>query len=105
MPVLYRAPAGFKTVAIVEGWGTAEQQDGMLTTMRQKACETGADALLILSDQGLLDPTNRAYEDEGTAGGVAGEPAEHKEHVAKNCEGGHSGCYIDSYAIVRAPAK
>ena len=101
MPVLNVTPTSFRTVAIIEGQGLAEQRNEMLTIMRQKACEMDADALLILSDQGFLAPGTSHYADQNSAGGVAGQPSGYKGNVAKNCEGGHSGCFIDAYAIVR----
>ena len=100
MPVLNVAPTSFRTVAIIEGQGLAEQRNEMLTVMRQKACEMGAEAVLVLSDQGLLAPGTSHYAVQNSAGGIAGQPSGYKGHVSQNCEGGHSGCYIDAYAIV-----
>jgi len=106
MPVLYVAPTErYKTIAIVEGQGVAEQQAEMLTTMRQKACAAGADALLVVNDKNQRAPGNQQDEADDDSGAVAGQPTEHKDALVKNCEAGRSGCYIDAYAIIRGLGK
>jgi hypothetical protein len=110
MPVLYVEPnERFKKVAIIEGWGTEEQRDELLTALKQRACETGADALLLVIDRSqkttrlVYDPAN-AESGEVGSGSIGESNAQvilRKEHIAKVGEAGHSGYYIDAYAIVR----
>jgi hypothetical protein len=99
----------FEKVAIVEGWGTEEQRDELLAALKQRACETGADALLLITDRSqqttklVYDPANA---ESGEAGNGTAEESQaqgilQKKHIAKVGEAGHSGYYIDSYAIIR----
>jgi len=50
MPVLHQDPlADFRKVAIIEGVGSIySSEDEVLLLVRRKACETGADAIILL---------------------------------------------------------
>ena len=77
MPILNSAPleSDYRKIAIVEAWGTLDHKDEMLDALRQKACSTGADALLIVSSQSQVDgrletmdlPTSEVQNDEGNS--------------------------------------
>ncbi len=109
MPVLNADPTGkFQKVAIVEGWGSEGQDDQLVAEIRRRACETGADAVLIVLDRVQMkthlvyDPANEEPGEEGN-GSMAqnkGQEIDAKEHVARIGEPGHKGRYIDAYAIV-----
>ncbi|WP_331958032.1 hypothetical protein [Candidatus Binatus sp.] len=62
MPVLRHEPLGdFRKVAIVEGLGNVYASEAdVLPAVQRKACETGADAIVIL--------TSRAQTSESTTG-------------------------------------
>jgi hypothetical protein len=62
MPVLRREPlTDFRKVAIVEGWGSVYASEAdVLPTVQRKACETGADAIVIL--------TSKSQTSEGMTG-------------------------------------
>jgi hypothetical protein len=113
LPVLYREPIGGTKIAIVEGWGTEEQRNDLMTAVQKKGCELGADSLLVVSDTAqstthlMYDPVNRGPGGEGNASlnETKGDVIIKKEHVAKIGESGHSGYYIETYAIVLPDAK
>ena len=78
MPVLYAEPlADYRKVAIIDALGapSLEEKD-LLPVIKRKACETGADALVIV--------TSKAQHSETPAGMVAG---------------GQTGYYISAVAI------
>ena len=62
MPVLRREPLGdFRKVAIVEGLGSVYASEAdVLPVVRRRACETGADAIVIL--------TSKSQTSEGMTG-------------------------------------
>jgi len=113
LPVLYREPIGCTKIAIVEGWGTEEQRNDLMTAVQKKGCELGADSLLVVSDTAqstthlVYDPVNQQPGDEGNASlnDTKGDAIIKKEHVPKIGESGHSGYYIETYAIVLPDAK
>jgi hypothetical protein len=113
LPVLYREPIGGTKIAIVEGWGTEEQRNDLMTAVQKKGCELGADSLLVVSDTAqsmthlMYDPANQQPGNEGNASlnETKGDVIIKKEHVAKIGESGHSGYYIETYAIVLPDAK
>jgi hypothetical protein len=113
LPVLYREPIGGTKIAIVEGWGTEEQRNDLMTAVQKKGCELGADSLLVVSDTAqsmthlMYDPANQEPGNEGNASlnETKGDVIIKKEHVAKIGESGHSGYYIETYAIVLPDAK
>ena len=113
IPVLYREPVGGIKIAIVEGWGSEEQRNDLMTAVQRKGCEFGADSLLVVSDTAqstthlMYDPVNQEPGNEGNASlnETKGDVIIKKEHVAKIGESGHSGYYIETYAIVLPDAK
>jgi len=81
MPVLYTEPlADYRKVAIIDALGapSVEEKD-LLPVIKRKACETGADAMVVV--------TSKAQHSETAAGMVAG---------------GQTGYYISAVAIVYA---
>jgi hypothetical protein len=113
LPVLEREPAGCRKIAIIEGWGTEEQRNDLMYAVEKKACELGADSLLLVSDTAqstthlVYDPSSQEPGAEGGASlkDTKGDEIINKEHVAKTGERGHSGYYIETYAIVLPDAK
>ena len=113
LPVLYVEPVASTKIAIVEGWGTEEQRNDLMTAVEKKGCELGADSLLLVSDTAqrtthlMYDPVNQQPGDEGDASvnNTKADEIAKKEHVAKIGESGHSGYYIEAYAIVLPDAK
>jgi hypothetical protein len=109
LPILYVEPTrGFRKLAIVEGWGPEEQRSYLMTSVEKKACELGADSLLVVSDTAQIttklvyDPAN---EEPGSRGNASlsdskGHEIIQKEHVATIGEKGHSGYYIEAYALM-----
>jgi hypothetical protein len=109
IPVLYSEPKGkFRKIAIIEGWDDPEHRAELFTAIIRSACETGADALLIIADRAqtserlVYDPSN---EEPGAAGNPSaevdtGQAIIRKEHTARIGEAGHAGYYIDAYAFV-----
>jgi hypothetical protein len=110
MPVLEAMPlASYQQIAIVEAWADVkDQQDDVMPALRRKACETGADALVILNSK-RQDMKNLLYQatpnesfDDSTKKNVysgQGEYIAEMEHTRRIGEAGHSGFYIDAIAI------
>ena len=113
MPLLYNEPtAAFRKVAIVEGWANVNtSRTDLLELIRKKACETGADAVLVLQG-GKQDPHKLVYgvtpnrgTEATTSGDIqySGNPdsyLDEMERVPDVGEVGHPGTYIDTVAIV-----
>ncbi|MGD0118207.1 MAG: hypothetical protein ABSD30_09095 [Candidatus Binatus sp.] len=114
LSLLNREPIrGFTKIAIVEGWGTEEQRGDLMTAVEKKACELGADSLLVVSDNSQSS-THLVYDPAGEQPGQEGDPSIstskgdeiiEKEHVPKIGEKGHTGYYIETYALVFPNAK
>ncbi len=118
MPVLGEMPLGSYTqVAIVEAWADLkDEQEQVLPALKRKACETGADALVILNSrhqdikQLLYQATPNEQMNETTQQNVyagQGDYIKEMEHTRRIGEAGHNGFYIDAVAInyVRAEDK
>jgi hypothetical protein len=110
MPVLETMPVGSYTqVAIVEAWADLKDtKEDVLPALRRKACETGADALIILNSthqdvKRLLYQASPNEElTETTQQNVyagQGEYIQEMEHTRRIGEAGHNGLYIDAVAI------
>jgi hypothetical protein len=110
MPVLSEMPVGTYTqVAIVEAWADLKDtREDVLPALKRKACETGADALVILNSthqdikQLLYQASPNEQLDETTKQDVyAGQAAyiQEMEHTRQIGEAGHNGLYIDAIAI------
>ncbi len=108
MPVIHAEPTvEYRKIAIVDAWASlkySEQQ--VLDEVKRKACETGADAVLVLSGaqqvtrrqlyEGAPNPTRLAY-------GADAPPGDYiMDRERQNDIGGvgHRGTYVDAIAIV-----
>jgi len=111
MPVLYAEPIGiFRKTTIIEGWGALGSENEMLESAKNRACEVGADALLILTDRNQVGTKKLLYgvsangkEREDTPAVMDNGEADFirdAEHTPGVGERNHSGCYIDAVAIV-----
>jgi hypothetical protein len=118
IPVLSTMPMGTYTqVAIVEVWADLKDtKDDVLPALTRKACETGADALVILNSthqdvkQLLYQASPNEQLNETTQQNVyagQGEYIQEMEHTRRIGEAGHNGLYIDAVAITynKAQAK
>jgi hypothetical protein len=110
MPVLEAMPlATYRQVAIVEAWADLkDEQSDVLPALRRKACETGADALVILNSQHqdiknlLYAATPNETMDQTTKQNVyagQGQYIAEMEHTRRIGEAGHNGFYVDAVAI------
>jgi len=108
MPIIYAEPTvDFRKIAIVDAWASlkySEQQ--VLDEVKRKACETGADAVLVLSGTkqdnrrllytGAPNPTRLAYGADAPPGDYIMD----REHQPDIGGVGHRGTYVDAIAIV-----
>jgi len=110
MPVLANLPlTTYRQVAIVEAWADLKDKDNdVLPALRRKACETGADALVIINSQhqdikNLLYAAtpNQTLDDTTKQNVYAGQGAyiNEMEHTRRIGEAGHNGFYVDAVAI------
>lgn len=108
MPVLNTLPlTTYDQVAIVEAWADLKDQtDDVLPALQRKACETGADALVIVNSshqdiKNLLYQAspNESQSDVDSKGGGSGAYIRETEHTRLIGEAGHNGFYIDAVAI------
>jgi hypothetical protein len=110
MPVLETMPlTNYEQVAIVEAWADLKAQpDQILPELQRKACETGADALVVVNSahqdvKNLLyrATPNEAQTDMDSKSGSAtsGDYIREAEHTRRLGEAGHNGFYIDAVAI------
>jgi hypothetical protein len=111
IPILNSMPTGTYTqVAIVEAWADLKDtEDDVLPALRRKACETGADALVILNSthqdikQLLYQASPNEQHTETTQQNVyagQGDYIQEMEHTRGVGEAGHNGLYIDAIAIM-----
>ena len=110
MPVLSNLPlTTYRQVAIVEVWADLKDQDNdVVPALRRKACETGADALVIINSQHqdiknlLYSATPNETLNDTTKHNVyagQGEYISAMEHTRRIGEAGHNGFYVDAVAI------
>jgi hypothetical protein len=111
MPVLEEPPtASYRQVAIVEAWADIhDDASQVLPALKRKACETGADALLIVNARhqdlkSMLyaanpNDTSMSQTETGNAYNDPGAYIRTMEHMRRIGEVGHSGYYIDAVAI------
>lgn len=110
IPVLTTLPTGASTqIAIVEAWADLKDtKDDVLPALQRKACETGADALVILNSahqdvkQLLYQASPNEQLNETTQQNVyasQGDYIQEMEHTRGIGEAGHNGLYIDAVAI------
>lgn len=110
MPVLDRDPLRtYKQIAIVEGWGALDQGPEVIEAARRQACETGADALLVITGKSQkmtkqlygVTPNNTANEaNSGGADVRHGQYIHQQEYRPNPGEAGYTGYYLDMVAIV-----
>jgi hypothetical protein len=110
MPVLSSMPlTTYRQVAIVEAWADLkDNQLDVLPALKRRACETGADALVIVNSQ-HQDVKNMLYQaspneslNETTQKNVYAGQADYiatVEHTRRLGEAGHNGYYVDAVAI------
>lgn len=110
MPVLESMPLrSLSQIAIVEAWADVKDQPpDVLPALQRKACETGADALVIINSQhqdikNLLYAAtpNESMNDLTRQNGYAqpGDYIKTAEHTRRIGEAGHNGFYVDAVAI------
>lgn len=110
MPLLDKMPlTRFKQVAIVEAWADErDAQPDVIPALQRKACETGADALVIINSKhqdikNLLyraSPNEQMTETtEKNAYATSADYIQEAEHTRRIGEAGHNGFYIDAVAI------
>ena len=115
MPVMESMPIGdYKQVAIVEAWGSlADETPDLLPALTRRACEAGADALVIINSQHqdikhlLYAATpNETFNEASKTNSFAapGDYMRAAEHTRRIGEAEHSGFYIDAVAINRSPS-
>jgi hypothetical protein len=110
IPVLNAMPlTTFKEVAIVEAWADLQDdQTQVIPALRRKACETGADALVVITSQhqdikhflyqaSPNETLNETTEQNVYAG--QGEYIKEAEHTRRIGEAGHNGYYLEGIAI------
>lgn len=115
MPVLYDEPRSrYRKIAIVEGWaGSIDQQEELLAAIKRKACETGADALLIIQQ---TSQTTNSLLDSGEIQSGEEEPAKRSgldiatrrqmsDHFTQQGERAYRGYYIDAAATIYVTPK
>jgi hypothetical protein len=110
MPVLDQMPVkNLSEVAIVEVWADSKDQPpDVLPALQRKACETGADALVVINSQ-HQDVKNLLYKaspnqtltsvTEHQAYASGADYIKEAEHTRRIGEAGHNGFYVDAVAI------
>ena len=110
MPILEGLPLiSYREVAIVEVWADInDSQADVIPALQRKACETGADALVIINSQ-HQDIKNFLYKaspnetlNEVTQQDVysgQGQYIKEAEHTRRIGEPGHNGLYVNAIAI------
>lgn len=108
MPVIYAEPTvDYRKIAIVDAWASMKySQKEVLDEVKRKACETGADAVLVLSGtqqntrqllyEGMPNPTRLAYGADAPPGDYIMD----REKQPDVGGVGHRGTYVDAVAIV-----
>ncbi len=109
MPVLNAEPQRpYREVALVEGWGSEDQSSQVIKDVREQSCETGADALMIVSDTSQFHrkqvygvTPNKLSEAVASIDETVqpGTYINEKEYAPTIGEAGHNGFYMDAVAI------
>jgi hypothetical protein len=110
MPVLGLMPLGsLSQIAIVEIWADQKDQPpDVLPALQRKACETGADALVIINSEHqdvknlLYGATPNQTLNDVTSHDAYASPKDYineAEHTRRIGEAGHNGFYVDAVAI------
>jgi hypothetical protein len=108
MPIIYAEPTvDYTKIALVDAWASLEySQQQVLDEVKRKACETGADAVLLVSGtqqvtrrllyEGKPNPMRLAYGADAPPGDYIND----REKQPDIGGVGHRGTYIDAVAIV-----
>lgn len=105
LQVLHTMPAAdVQQLALVDTWGDQSAKDtDLLPVLKRKACEVGADAVVITSDKSQHEGDQLAGYDTkvGSAVGGHGAPANVSERMHDPTVGevGHGGHYMSGVAI------
>jgi hypothetical protein len=106
LQVLHTMPAAdVQQLALVDTWGDQSAKDAdLLPVLKTKACEVGADAVVITSDKSQHEGEQLEGYDSGVSSNVGGHgaPANVSErmHDPSVGEVGHGGHYMSGVAIV-----
>jgi hypothetical protein len=105
MRVLYSAPnTDYQQIAMVDVTAAYDTDDQtILELVRRKACETGADAVIIASDrrQGRGEPLpGHAAGEPNDLGPQSGVNTSQRQHNPELGEAGHEGRYVNGIAII-----
>jgi hypothetical protein len=100
IPILSSLPSvDYEQVALVEVTDDINaDQSEVNSLVRRKACETGADALVILEDQSQKEGKAMPDSNRAVKTGASGE--DEVDHAPDLGEAGHGGHYVDAVAIV-----
>ena len=111
MPVLYRMPdASHREIALLDAWGEeGTKNDTLVKIIQRKACEAGADAVVITSSHSLEQgPLLLGYgpgPHTQVGGEASGANISAREHPPEVGEVGHGGHYMNAIAIVYGAGK
>jgi hypothetical protein len=111
MPLLYEEPVSrYKQIALVDAWGDEDAKDAdVLKVLKRKACEAGADAIVVTSnkkqEQGDPLPGYGPGAHTEVNGEQAGANVSERKHEPTVGEEGHGGHYISGIAIVYRDAR
>jgi hypothetical protein len=101
--VLHTMPdSDVKQLALVDTWGDEQANDAdLLPLLKSKACEIGADAVVITSDKSQHEGDQLAGYDDKVGSNVSNTAANvsHREHDPTVGEVGHKGHYLSAVAI------
>ncbi|MGH7905975.1 MAG: hypothetical protein ACREP6_05050 [Candidatus Binataceae bacterium] len=110
MPLLQTEPArNYQQVAIVEGWGALDQGPQVETAARKEACQTGADALMLVSAarqkvvKNLYAATPNTESEKTNGASMRNQQGQYihqKEYKPTAGEAGYTGFYLDAVAII-----
>ena len=103
LQVLYSMPtADVQQIALVDTWGDEVANDAdLLPTLKSKACEIGADAVVITSDKSQHEGDQLVGWDDKVGSTVASKNANvsQRMHDPTVGEVGHKGHYLSAVAI------
>ena len=103
LQVLYTMPiADVQQLALVDTWGDELTNDaGLLPVLKRKACEIGADAVVITSDKRQHEGEQLAGYDDKVGDAVVNDAANvsKRQHDPTVGELGHKGHYMSAVAI------
>jgi hypothetical protein len=92
----------FQQLALLDTWGDQSAKDvDLLPVLKRKACEIGADAVVITSDKSQHEGDQLVGWDSGTSSTVSAKTANvsQRMHDPEVGEVGHGGHYMSGVAI------